>query len=641
MPPANMQTQRATSTGVMKASNRKVLVLVVLFCVLYSADLFAQKQVVIAANGKANMVVSTDAAASASQQFAAAELAKYLEQISHSKFTIEPLSSSNRIQLTRSKGLVQDAYSIAINGNDIVLSGNSDRAVLYAVYHLLERLGCKWLSPSFPLYAGKHEFIPHKSKVVFSIDSTLHEQPTFAFRKIDVDGGRSHNADNLKQMIDWMAKVRYNVLRVPLNLNGNGRVVWDKWRDAVLPELQKRDIMLEVGGHGYQNFINAKMENGTLFTSHPEWFGKDSNCNASPSERLVFNTENDEAVNYVINNILSYIQQHPEIKIFGLWPSDVGRWQDCREMEKYGTPQDRQAAFANKVEAAIHKIRPDIVLEIIAYSHTLQAPSKVPLSKTIQVDFCPINQSFEKQVYDTSSVRNSEYARELKNWRPNFSGDIGLYSYYRKYAWRSAPNVIPHYIQRDMQWYAHLPLQGISTYAEPGDWYTYELNHYMLAQVAWNPLVNVDSLGQLFFDVRYGPGAIVAKKANGALEQFTSTYGSIPFTTLKTKEEIDKANQQVSLHMAAIEEKVKHEREAVFAANLSRLLLMLQYLQADLSIQSLLAGKVDKARVEEKIKEMVNFLQANLDKGVFILTGDNDYARFTKKYGLTNQSLLD
>ncbi len=438
-----------------------------------------------------------------------------------------------------------------------------------------------------------------------------------------------------------LLSITENIIYTPSSLL-NGRVQWDKWRRELLPDLKKRDMILEVGGHGYQNFINAKMENGTLFQKHPEWFGKDSSCNPSASERLVFNTANIEAVDYVIKNIIQYINLHPEINIFGLWPSDVGRWQDCKDMEKEGTPQDRQAAFANKVEKEIHKIRPDIILELIAYSFTLSIPLKVPLSKTIQVDFCPINQSFEKQIYDKNSVRNNGYAEELKKWKANFSGDIGLYSYYRKYAWRSAPNVIPHYIQKDVQWYAKLPLQGISTYAEPGDWFTYELNHYVLGHVSWNPNIDVDSLSNLFFVGRFGSNSKVAQAAYDALEKITPLYGSIPFTSLKSQTEIDKANKKVEQQIIFVDQAArKNTGDKMASNNLSKLLLMLKYLNMDLSIQSSLAAKASKELVTEQIKGLLIFLQSNLERGVFILTGDNDLARFTKKYGLTNQSLLD
>lgn len=615
-----------------------ILCLGMLFC---STKVVAAGAIGIAENGKAKLVISVQGKATITQQFAAAELAKYLQQISGASFLTRAAGQQPAIKLELKQGQPEEAYSISVKGKDIILSGNSDRALLYAAYDFLERLGCVWIAPAFAMYEGRHEVVPFNASLSFSLKEPVKAQPVIKYRKIDVDGGRSHNADNLKKMVDWMAKARYNVLRVPVNLNGNGRVQWDKWRDALIPELKKRDMILEIGGHGYQNFINAKMENGTLFKKHPEWFGKDSSCAPSASERLVFNTENREAVEYVIGNIINYIQQHPEINIFGLWPSDVGRWQDCKDMEQYGTPQDRQAALANKVEAAIHKIRPDIILELIAYSHTLAVPLKVPLNKTIQVDFCPINQCFEKQIYDTASLRNREYSSELQKWRAHYKGDLGIYSYYRKYAWRSAPMVIPHYIQKDMQWYAKIPAQGISTYAEPGDWFTYELNHFALGQISWNPDVNVDSISRLFFSARFGAHRDIAKAAYKALEENTPLYGSIPFTTLKSKEEIDAVNRQVVQHLSTIESVLNIEKDKVIEGNLSRLLLMLKYLQMDLVIQSSLAGKVSKEVAIEQIKSLLFFLNANLDKGVFILTGDNDLARFTKKYGITNQSLLD
>ncbi len=624
------------------AKGSVIFTIILLFLsMLLPTSLVATGKIILTESGKAKLIISVPVNPTIAQQFAASELAKYLHKISGAIFQIKAFEKIPAILLEVKKGKPEEAYSISIKNNNIILSGNSDRAVLYAVYHFLERIGCVWLAPDFSMYNGRNEIVPSNPDLAFTLNAPVNFQPVFAYRKIDVDGGRTHNAENLKKMVDWMMKARYNVLRVPVNLNGNDRVRWDKWRDIVLPELKKRNMILEVGGHGYQNFINAKMENGTLFKTHPEWFGKDSTCKPSPSERLVFNTANIEAVDYVIKNIIQYIKLHPEIKIFGLWPSDVGRWQDCKDMEKYGSPQDRQAAIANKVEKEIHRIRPDIILEIIAYSFTLSVPLKVPLSKTIQVDFCPINQSFEKQIYDTSSVRNNGYAEELKKWRTNFSGNVGLYSYYRKYAWRSAPVVIPHYIQNDIQWYAKLPLQGISTYAEPGDWFTYELNHFTLGHVSWNPKINVDSLSKLYFDGRYETNSKYAEEAYNALEQITPLYGSLPFTSRKSRKEIEAAKKKTELHISIIQSALKKENDNNLSGNLGRLLLMLKYLEKDLSIQSSLSTNASGEKVLNQIKSLLDFLQTNIDEGVFILTGDNDLARFTKKYGLTNQSLLD
>ncbi len=605
-----------------------------------------KREVHFTRNGNAICTIMIPADASLTQQFSAEELKKYLDRITGASFPInkgtDATGSLIRLNIKAGPPDEDEAYLIEVEEGNILLSGNSDRAILYAVYDLLGRLGCAWYAPEFSVYDGHAEYVPDNADLVFRPTGIISEKPRFSFRKLDVDGGRTHDADNLKKMIDWMPKLRYNTLMIPVNMNNNGRVSWDKWRDQLTPELKKRGIRIEVGGHGYQNFINAGMENGTLFKKHPDWFGKDSACNYSPSERLVFNTTNPEAVNYFLSNIVEYLKQHPEIDVFEIWPPDVGRWHDCPEWNVYGEPQDRQALLANQVDSAIKTVRKELRLQVIAYSHALSPPGKVTLNPDIIVDVCPIDQQFEFQIYDTSSENNSAYVKEIKAWRDKFPGDLGIYSYYRKYAWRSAPNVIPDYIRRDMHWYAGIPVQGISSYAEPGDWFTYELNHYTLGHVAWNPDANVDSLASGFFRARYGSQWETAAEAYAQLQQIVPVYGSLPFTILKSKEKIGEALQTIRNQQSALSNaQSEMSGDPVVSANLSRLLLMYGYAVRDLEIQYARASGTAATIIHEQIRDLLTFLEKNLNEGVFLLTGNNDFARFTKKYGLTHQSLLD
>ena len=172
-------------------------------------------------------------------------------------------------------------------------------------------------------------------------------------------------------------------------------------------------------------------------------------------------------------------------------------------------------------------------LEMIAYQPVLLPPPAVKLNKDVLVDFCPINQCFEKQIYDTGASNNATYVAALGKWRQSFEGEIGLYSYFRKYAWHSLPNVCPHYMQRDVIWYANVSLSAISTYAEPGDWFTYELNHYTFGRLAWNPKVKVDSIVKSYCRFRYGEAASSAVKVFAMLEEIVPEFCSIPFTRLK------------------------------------------------------------------------------------------------------------
>lgn len=594
--------------------------------------------IVLAKNGEAKITVALPSEASVSQQFAADELVKYLHKISDADFLIDTGTTENspKITLSVNTDLKTESYSITADGSDIFLTGGSNRAVLYAVYDFLHRLGCQWLSPKFSFYKGKAEFIPHKSSLIYDVSHNIQEQPVFAYRKLDVEEGRTHNTQNLLQLIDWMPKLRFNTLMVPLDYGGNGRVQWDKWRKELTPELKKRGLMIEVGGHGYQNFLNANMivksqtgEEVTLFQQHPDWFGKDKNCNPSPAEYLVFNTSDQDAVNYFMDNILNYIREHPEIDIFDFWPPDGAHWAECPAFSALGSSQDRQARLANQVDSAIKKIRPDMQLEIIAYARALLPPENVSLNEDILVDFCPIDQSFEKQINNPSAENNANYVHAIRSWRKNFSGNISLYSYYRKYAWRSLPNIIPHYMQRDMQWYAKVPLQGISIYSEPGDWGTYELNYYTLGHLAWNPNCYVDSLINQFYTIRFGSDWKAVKEIYTSLENIVRKYSSIPFTELKPAQQISKAEKELEKHI----NKVQNIMQKSSNESLSRLLLMLKYAAYDLKIQERIASG-NKREASEIIKDLVAFLENNRNKGVFVLSAKNNLSKYMKHYDI-------
>src|SRR5690606_9966199 len=180
----------------------------------------------------------------------------------------------------------------------------------------------------------------------------------------------------------------------------------------------------------------------------PEWFGRDEQCRPSRARRHVFNTENDEAVEYLVGNVIRYLRERPEIDIFDFWPPDGARWAECPEWADLGTPEDRQARLVNRLHARLAEVRPDVRLEIIAYAHAKHPPATVKLHPDVLVDFCPIGQEFDVGIYDPRGGNNSIYVDAIHAWRDTFAGDVGLYSYYRKYAWRSLPVVIPFYMQR-------------------------------------------------------------------------------------------------------------------------------------------------------------------------------------------------
>ena len=293
-----------------------------------------KQKIIIASGKKALLVISLSPTASEPEKFAAAELVKYLHHISGAVFRQINNDScpQNAICLAFDEELSKETYSIRVTGNSLFLTGGSGRAVLFAAYDLLERLGCRWFAPAFSFYEGQTEFIPHKAELSFESNGPVLERPAIKYRKLDVEEGLSHSVASLKEMIDWMPRLRFNTLMVPLNYGGGNRVMWDNWRRELTPELKKRGLMIEVGGHGYQNFLNAEMDDNGLFKKHPAWFGKNRDCEPDAGGNLVFNTSNKDAVGYLIFNVVDYLKSHTEIDVFDFWPPDGARWAECPEM---------------------------------------------------------------------------------------------------------------------------------------------------------------------------------------------------------------------------------------------------------------------------------------------------------------------
>ena len=585
----------------------------------------------LATDGATDFAIVLPAAPSVTEQFAAEELQRYLGAITGARFALSSRPTSHCLVvcrrgcppsgLTLPEGAAQlpaEGYCLAQREGRLFLVGAYDRGTLYAVYDFLARVGCRWLAPGFSYYGGAHEVVPKRPTLAFSLKEEVLEAPAFAYRKLYVEEGRSHNLSNLLQMVEWMPKRRFNTLVVPLNYAGGGRVMWDNWRRELTPELQRRGLCIEVGGHGYENFLNAKMEGGRLFEQHPDWFGLNAEGKRVSNPHAVFCTSNAEARHYFIGNVLAYLEAHPEIGIFDFWPPDGARWCQCTNCTALGSPADRQALLLAEVAAAAHQHRPDLRFETIAYAACVAPPDHAHLDPSVLVDFCPIGQCFEYPINHAGSEKNAAYVGQLRSWVGSFTGDISIYSYYRKYAWRSLPNLIPHYVQKDLRFYRSLGVRGISSYAEPGDWATYELNHYVLGGLAWNPDANVEAMMAEFAQARFGAQAALGLKACRELEKDVRHYCSLPGTSLKQPKAYRHVAHSFSALVRELEAASRTSTDKAVAAALHRLALAVGYAQRDVALQETRAEGTHAAQRTAQNEELGRFLQAHADEGVFV-----------------------
>jgi hypothetical protein len=586
---------------------------------------------VLADQGVAAYTIDTAAKPSPTEAFAAQELQRYLGAMSGASFQMAVKPGPQAILVCKRDSVPGDTslpagvaelpaegYCLAARQNGLLVIGADERGTLYGAYALLERLGCRWLAPAFSFYQGAYQVVPKNQRLVLTLKADVLQQPVLKYRKLYVEEGHSHTTENLLQMIDWMPRRGFNTLVVPLNYGGQGRVKWDNWRDALTPELQKRGIWIEVGGHGYENYLNTQMEGGQLFERHPEWFCLDGSGRRVKNAHAVFCTSNKEAREYFTHDVMRYLDAHPEIQIFDFWPPDGAKWCQCASCKALGTPSDRQALLLAEVSAAVRKTRPDLRFETIAYAACVAPPGKAAMDPRVLVDFCPIGQCFECQINDPGSARNAGYAAQLGAWMKAFKGDISIYSYYRKYAWRSLPVLLPHYMQNDLQFYQRMGVRGVSSYSEPGDWGTYELNHYVLGGLAWNPAADVDAMISEFVEARLGTQVALGRKAYQLLEENVRHVCTLPGTELKTGAEYQRAAGAFAALAQELENPGAAPTDKATTAALHRLALALEYARRDFSLQQARVEKKEVAQREAMVEDLNGFLQAHAQEGVFV-----------------------
>lgn len=383
-------------------------------------------------------------------------------------------------------GAPADSHAVVVTGDAIGLAGVGERACLYAGYELLRRLGARFFAPEFGCYQGSAYQLPRGIELRLPVGTARH-RPTWSLRRKYVEEGWSVTADGLRALIDWMATQRLNILVYPYDYQADGVTRYDDMRSVVAPELARRGMVLEVGGHGYQSFLPPDR--------YPQYY---------TSGRSVFDVDNDEAVARYVDNVLDYLASRPEIGIFDAWPPDGASWPPAA-VSRFGTVSNAEAHVVNTLAAAARRRLPGVRIERIAYGAAVDPPTDGhAFDPDVIVDVAAYGRSYAVPIDDTA---NRGYATTLRAWRSAHAGPLAVYDYSRRYRWRELPaNPLP-VLAADAAWYRQLGVDGIGCYAEPATWVVAEPVHLFAAESAWDPTLSAADFRDRYLPDRYGPAA--------------------------------------------------------------------------------------------------------------------------------------
>ncbi|MCW5977926.1 MAG: DUF4838 domain-containing protein [Bryobacteraceae bacterium] len=492
----------------------------------------------LARNGGSGYTIAPPPNPAAPEEFAAQELQKYVKRVTGVELAIDANAKSPAIFIGRPNGAARalledrrpDSYAVLRDGADLYLTGNTPAGTLYAVYHLLENhAGCSWLQPG-------DEVVPQRAEIRLPDYLQEVEEPKFDYRNLNL---YPFIADRNLRNADWAAKSRLNWVHACTNSS----TLWEDFdsRRTLIPELKKRGIHLNYGGHTFNTWVSPKK----YYKDHPDYFSL-VNGKRDPAQLCV---SNPEVARVTAENISAFLDRNPEIEMVDLWLNDVTKWcecEGCRRMEGrqrksvfgegkgFETRTNSNIKFVNAVAGELARRHPKVLLQTLAYFMVIDAPDVKP-AENVMVGFAPIMRmpsadgrrtGYYYPIYMPGHEINRTRLAEIEKWlkivRPERFFTYEYYSHATTARRMIGLDTMPQDLEaslldrskmrfhvftdamaKEISYYHEIGMNNIST--EEWDWN--ELNMYAYPRLQWRPELSANSIVADYSRRAYGNAA--------------------------------------------------------------------------------------------------------------------------------------
>ncbi len=498
----------------------------------------------LAERGRPAAIIVCPRGAAPAERFAALELRRYLQTMSGARLSIKPRRGARdrnavfvgRPALLRAAGaglplppLAEDDDRVVLKAfpGTLVLTGGRPRAVLFAVYRLLHRLGCRWYEP------GPYgERIPASCTVRVGPLEAL-EVPSFAIRvSRPTEDQFFYTETDLRHHIDWSAKqgmTGYHFMIPP----------FERLRAAALPELRRRDLNLSVGDHNFLVWLPH-----ALHARHPDYFpevngrrirGGTARCASNPAGVALFAAR-----------AAAWAKARPEIDEIALAGDDGGLYCQCRGCRRL-RPIEQMQVFYNAAARAIHRVRPEARILITAYAGRYEPSRRVrPYTRNVTVFFDTFSRcashalndpacmlpNRQTETTDTPDVRartiNRYLCRALHAWRGVFPS-VAVFENLIAHGRRSAPFATLCVLAADLRYYRDTGVRGFSPQAEVNRWASEAVSQYVAARLAWDVEQDWAALRREFCGY-YGGAARLLERYFARIEAVRTRLCAAPLT---------------------------------------------------------------------------------------------------------------
>lgn len=392
------------------------------------------------------------------------DLAHYLEKMSGAKIEIRttppgkdagllPILVGDDAFPPQKKFPFKQGFRVVVSKKGASLSGESDLAVSYAIYEILDRLGCRWYMPS-----ELGEVIPTRKTIVLP------------------EGDESLTPGTIYRGL-WFADDAYR------RRNRHG------------------GLLLQAG-HALEFYVTKEERE-----KHPEWKGE---VGGKPHPtRLKWS--NPQVADAIARHILAGQEKSPSPS-WSLSPDDGIDFDESKEDRALdagdwdGPAQttsltDRLMVLCNRIAEKVHAKHPDILFGMLAYAQYTRAPVREKVHPSIVPQIAPITYTRAHPVTDDNVPGNKDLRVLIENW-----GKKAKYTSIYYYGWFLAEPSAPHPMIK--MWSVNVPfvLKNNCQFFQPETMPNFETSMhglYLGCRLAWNPRLDpmkiIDELHEKFY----------------------------------------------------------------------------------------------------------------------------------------------
>ena len=505
--------------------------------------------------------------------FAAEELKKYINKIVGSDITICDdkaeiagmkmiIGAPMRNEAAR-KLISEEEFKSYVTGREgfmiksfpdaLLLAGSEgdcERGSIYAVYEFLERFACCSLSAYSHPDVNAGEWVPEKDELNIEEISYVKPESDRYYRGACIQygssAGNSEKGLNIP-FFDWLAKNRYNYIYTWMSVYEGLK------KQGLVEEAQRRGLEFMVGHHDVTDFFLPPEGNETFpekyYTTHPEYFRLQEDGKRykpdNPFGQIVLCSRNEELIEEISKNIISWLRVNPTVKRVQLAPHDgVEPHCVCPLCSPY-SKMENYTYFMNEVAKRVSKACPDVKLVMMLYSDIWEYPGNIELSPAMMI--IEATWFHPEGLYrgirtggqtDGSGLNDSFFEKNLLKWK-EAGAEVMYYEYYMNvYAARQRHTPIADEIQAIWKNFAEKGIVGAMTQIECYNLWNYIFNFYTFGRTAYDSSLSLDDNLERFGRI-FGNGAPYVIEAIKLSEESVNGDVCIPFAPYQFIDNID------------------------------------------------------------------------------------------------------